>query len=108
MKKRPNIVILLTDDQRAGTIHALGNDEISTPNMDALVRRAKARGGRTLAGHYYPTAKNAMVREFYRTMGFTKVAEDEQGNTDWEFVIPAHYENRQDVIKVHGVEEDGK
>ena len=76
--------------------------------LDALVHRAKARGVRTLAGHYYPTAKNAMVREFYRTMGFTKVAEDERGSTDWEFVIPAHYENRQDVIKVHGVEEDGK
>ena len=42
MKKRPNIVILLTDDQRAGTIRALGNDEISTPNMDALVRRGTA------------------------------------------------------------------
>ncbi|MCQ2428589.1 MAG: sulfatase-like hydrolase/transferase [Clostridia bacterium] len=35
---KPNILFLLTDDQRAGTIHALGNDEISTPNMDRLVR----------------------------------------------------------------------
>lgn len=39
MKKRPNIVFILTDDQRAGTVHALGNNEISTPNMDELVRR---------------------------------------------------------------------
>lgn len=36
--KRPNIVFILTDDQRFDTIHALGNDEISTPNMDALAR----------------------------------------------------------------------
>lgn len=42
MKKRPNIVILLTDDQRAGTIHALGNDIIQTPNMDELCRRGTA------------------------------------------------------------------
>lgn len=35
---RPNVLFLLTDDQRAGTIHALGNEEIITPNMDRLVR----------------------------------------------------------------------
>ena len=40
MKKQPNVIILLTDDQRAGTIHALGNDVIQTPHMDELVRRA--------------------------------------------------------------------
>jgi hypothetical protein len=38
MKKKPNVLFLLTDDQRYGTIHALGNDEIQTPNMDRLVR----------------------------------------------------------------------
>lgn len=37
-KKRPNIVFLLTDDQRYGTIQALGNEEIRTPNMDRLVK----------------------------------------------------------------------
>ena len=35
--KRPNIVFILTDDQRYNTIHALGNEEIVTPNMDWLV-----------------------------------------------------------------------
>ena len=35
--KRPNIVFLLTDDQRFDTIAALGNSQIKTPNMDALV-----------------------------------------------------------------------
>ncbi len=34
---RPNVLFLLTDDQRYGTIHALGNEEIITPNMDRLV-----------------------------------------------------------------------
>lgn len=37
MKKRPNVLFLLTDDQRYGTIHALGNNEIKTPNIDRLV-----------------------------------------------------------------------
>lgn len=35
---RPNFVFLLTDDQRADTIRALGNRHIQTPNLDRLVR----------------------------------------------------------------------
>lgn len=37
-KKRPNIIIIATDDQRAGTIHRLGNKDIITPNMDRLCK----------------------------------------------------------------------
>lgn len=37
-RKRPNILFLLTDDQRFDTIHALGNNEIKTDNLDELVR----------------------------------------------------------------------
>ena len=36
-KKLPNIVFVFADDQRAGTIGALGNAEIITPNLDRLV-----------------------------------------------------------------------
>jgi arylsulfatase A-like enzyme len=32
----PNVLILLTDDQRHDTIHALGNQLIQTPNIDRL------------------------------------------------------------------------
>lgn len=31
-----NVLFILTDDQRAGTIHALGNPDICTPNLDWL------------------------------------------------------------------------
>jgi arylsulfatase A-like enzyme len=37
--ERPNILFIFSDDQRADTIAALGNTHISTPNLDALVRR---------------------------------------------------------------------
>lgn len=37
--KRPNVLFLVTDDQRADTIAALGNPVIKTPNLDTLVRR---------------------------------------------------------------------
>ena len=33
---KPNILLILADDQRFNTIHALGNDEIITPNLDQL------------------------------------------------------------------------
>ena len=36
MHKRPNILFLFTDQQRADTIHALGNPRICTPALDAL------------------------------------------------------------------------
>lgn len=35
-KKRPNVLFLFTDDQRADTIRALGNQTIITPNLDKL------------------------------------------------------------------------
>jgi arylsulfatase A-like enzyme len=39
---RPNIVFLLSDDQRVDTIAALSNAPIRTPNLDRLVRRGTA------------------------------------------------------------------
>ncbi len=38
----PNVIVLFTDDQRYNTVGALGNDEISTPNIDDLVARGTA------------------------------------------------------------------
>lgn len=40
--RRPNILFLLSDDQRFDTIAALGNREIRTPHLDRLVRRGTA------------------------------------------------------------------
>lgn len=36
---RPNVLFLVTDDQRADTIAGLGNPVIKTPNLDRLVQR---------------------------------------------------------------------
>lgn len=36
---KPNVVLVLADDQRSDTIRALGNAEIHTPNLDKLVGR---------------------------------------------------------------------
>src|SRR2546430_17602024 len=36
---RPDILFIMTDQQRFDTIAAIGNSHIYTPNMDRLVRR---------------------------------------------------------------------
>ena len=40
--KKPNVLFILTDDQRFDTIHALGNKKIQTPNLDRLCREGMA------------------------------------------------------------------
>ncbi|OGV53651.1 MAG: hypothetical protein A2X49_06260 [Lentisphaerae bacterium GWF2_52_8] len=42
MKKKPNVLLLFTDMQRADTIHALGNPVIKTPNLDRLAAEGTA------------------------------------------------------------------
>ena len=39
MRKRPNIVFIITDQQRYDTIAALGFDHMITPNLDKLAKR---------------------------------------------------------------------
>ncbi|MBD5519731.1 MAG: HAD-IIIC family phosphatase [Lachnospiraceae bacterium] len=69
--------------------------------MDELVRKCADKGIERLIGYYYPTAKNGMVKEFYKLQGFTKLKEDAEGNTEWEFVIPKQYEKKNKVIRVN-------
>ena len=42
MAERKNVLFIVTDDQRFDTIHALGNPQISTPNLDRLAARGTA------------------------------------------------------------------
>jgi predicted enzyme involved in methoxymalonyl-ACP biosynthesis len=67
--------------------------------MDELAARATAGGLKTVRGHYYPTAKNGMVRDFYSTQGFEKVSEDVEGNSEWLMPLD-NYEKKNHVINV--------
>ncbi|HIA01869.1 MAG TPA: sulfatase, partial [Myxococcales bacterium] len=42
MPDKPNILWICTDQQRFDTIHSLGNPQINTPNIDALVTNGVA------------------------------------------------------------------
>lgn len=54
--RRPNVLFLYSDDQRADTIAALGNQHIRTPSLDALVKR-----GTTLTRAYCMGADQGAV-----------------------------------------------
>lgn len=56
MNKKPNIILIFTDDQRFDTIAALGNEVIQTPNMDFLVRN-----GTSFTRAYIPGGTEAAV-----------------------------------------------
>lgn len=70
--------------------------------LDALVKESKNQGIKKLNGYYFKTAKNNMVKDFYKTFGFTKI--DEQGeDTTWELDITT-YKNKNNIIKMEAAE----
>ncbi len=68
--------------------------------LDTLVARALEKGITQIKGYYYPTAKNAMVKNFYGQMGFEKESEDADGNSVWTISIDSSYNKKNKVIKV--------
>jgi FkbH-like protein len=51
--------------------------------LNALVESCVDMGARRLTGVYQPTAKNSLVREMYRGLGFELVSEEPTGATRW-------------------------
>lgn len=67
--------------------------------LDALVAYARPLGIAELRGRYLPTPKNALVRDHYDTLGFTRTAEDPSGAR--EYVLPlAGYTPRNTHIRI--------
>jgi FkbH-like protein len=71
--------------------------------LDAVVERARSRGIRSILGVFIPTAKNAMVKEFYPTLGFEPAplpdANLPEGSTAWKLAL-AGYTHQNTHIKV--------
>lgn len=70
--------------------------------MDELIEKCQKNGIVKVVGYYYPTAKNGMVKEFYAMQGFTKISENEAGDTVWEFLVTENYNKKNRVIEVNG------
>lgn len=67
--------------------------------LDLLCAKAAARGCELVRGEYIPTAKNALVAEHYRLLGFKPVGDPaSDGRTCWDLALteraplPAHIE----------------
>lgn len=60
--------------------------EIECAFLGALIRKLAERGVSRVRGSYVPTAKNAMVRDFYASCGFTP-SDGERAGTAWTFDI---------------------
>ncbi|MCC6420961.1 MAG: sulfatase-like hydrolase/transferase [Gemmataceae bacterium] len=100
--KRPNVLFLVTDDQRADTIGALGNSVIKTPNLDRLARggfvcrnaycmgstvgavcspsRHMFLSGKALY-HYNPKSAADTFGELFRRLGYVTFSLSKRGNT---------------------------
>ena len=70
--------------------------------LDTLIETCQNKEIKKIRGFYYPTAKNAMVKDFYGKMGFSQVACDAAGNSEWELEITLVWEKKNNVICVNG------
>ena len=69
--------------------------------MDELVKCCREAGIKTIRGYYYPTKKNAMVKDFYGILNFVKTEDDKEGKSVWQFDIPDTYQLGNKVISVN-------
>jgi len=82
--EKPNILLLFADDQAFDTVHATGNSEIQTPNIDRLVAR-----GMTFTHAYNQGGWHGAVCVASRTMMMTgrnlwnAKAEEPRLKTEW-------------------------
>lgn len=58
---RPNVLLILSDDQRPDTIAALGNPTIQTPALDRLVRSGTVLAGMTCASPICVPSRTEML-----------------------------------------------
>jgi len=56
--------------------------QVEAATLNVLARRAREMGARTLIGIYRPTAKNALVKAHYASLGF-ELASETAGESTW-------------------------
>lgn len=66
--------------------------------MNAVIEKARHQGIEAVIGHYYPTAKNAMVKNFYQEMGFSKVVENADGSSEWSMEVSKYISKKTHIL----------
>lgn len=66
--------------------------------LDVLVSSAREKSIEIIRGYYFKTPKNAMVKNFYGDMGFTKLGENGE-DSSWELAV-ADYTNQNKILDI--------
>ena len=69
--------------------------------MDEFIDKCLASNVKKIIGHYYPTAKNHMVEDFFDLFGYELISKDDAGNKEYCLDISKGYEKRNHVISVN-------
>ena len=95
---KPNVLFLFTDDQRADTVHALGNERIKTPNIDRLVKQ-----GLSFNNAYIMGATCKAVCTPSRACLFSgRTLWNLESQSLWDFAIPERYRTMTQVFLESG------
>lgn len=74
---RPNIIFIITDQQRFDTINALGFDHVDTPNLDRLVREGVSFNNCHITAASCAPARASLFKGYYpHTTGILKNADN--------------------------------
>ena len=66
--------------------------------LNHLCKLALERGLTVIKGEFIPTAKNALVRDHYATLGFTPIISENDGHTTWELPVNRDWNPRPHFI----------
>jgi FkbH-like protein len=58
--------------------------------MNNIFSYAARLGAKRVVGHYLPTKKNDMVKGFFKSFGFARVAEVDGGGSKWALAVDAY------------------
>ena len=64
--------------------------QVEPVTLDLAVAQASALGARRLVGVYVPTARNGMVRDHYKTLGFSVNGTEQDGGYRAVYDVAAH------------------
>ena len=68
--------------------------------LDRLTEICRNRGITKIYGYYLKTAKNSMVKNLFSDFGFTKLTEEENGNSSYVLEISG-YQKKNRYIKIN-------
>jgi FkbH-like protein len=59
--------------------------------MNNIFSYAARQGAERVTGHYLPTKKNEMVKNFFKGFGFEKIADGDGGASQWALAVEGYH-----------------